>query len=101
AQWAEEEGDGLAIAEAVLQNALDGKEKRFLVLATIRTEDLSSGSPLAQQVEHLVTLGARRLDLPRLDRRGTEALLREMLTLAPDLVERVAERCEGNPLFAR
>jgi serine/threonine protein kinase/tetratricopeptide (TPR) repeat protein len=101
AQWAVEEGDGLAIAEAVLQASQDGKEKRLLVLATIRAEDIAQDPELAEHIDHLVALGARRLDLPRLDKRGTEALLREMLTLAPDLSKRVVQKCEGNPLFAR
>ena len=100
-QWSVEEGDGLAIAQSVLQGAQEGKEKRLLVLATIRSEDLSADPKLAQHVEQLVQLGARRLDLPRLDRRGTESILKEMLTLAPDLARKVALRCEGNPLFAR
>ena len=101
AQWAVEEGDGLAIAESVLRGANDGQQKRLLVLATIRAEDLAHDEALQARVETLVGLGARRLDLPRLDRRGTESLLREYLTLTPDLMRRVAQRCEGNPLFAR
>jgi serine/threonine protein kinase/tetratricopeptide (TPR) repeat protein len=101
AQWAVEEGDGLAIAENVLQAALDGKEKRLLVFATLRSEELAKDAELAARIDHLVSLGARRVDLPRLDRRGTEALLKEMLTLTPALARQVATRCEGNPLFAR
>ncbi len=100
-QWAVEEGDGLQIAEAVLQAAQEGADRRLLVLATIRSEDLANDPQLAAKVEHLVALGGRRLDLPRLDRKSTEALLRECLTLTTDLQKRVAERCEGNPLFAR
>lgn len=100
-QWAVEEGDGLAIAEAVLRGAADDQAKRLLVLATLRAEDLAQDEALQARVDTLIALGARRLDLPRLDRRGTEALLREYLTLTPDLNKKVASRCEGNPLFAR
>lgn len=101
AQWAVEEGDGLAIPEAVLQARDEGDGKRLLVLVALRAEDLHADPTLAQRVDALVGLGATRLDLPRLDREGTLALLQESLTLAPELARRVVERCEGNPLFAR
>ena len=101
AHWAEEEGDGLAIAEAVLQGRLEGDRRRMLVIAAVRSEELAQRPGLADRVAGLVRSGALRLDLPRLDRDGTRALLGEALSLTPALAEQVAERCEGNPLFAR
>ncbi len=101
AQWAVEEGDGLAIAEAVLRGAEEGDRKRLLVLVTVRAEAIVDDPALSQQVDALVEGGALRLDVPRLDRAGTVELLRESLTLTPELAEIVADRCEGNPLFAR
>lgn len=101
AQWAVEQGDGLAIAEAVLQARDEDDDKRMLVLCALRAEDLYADPELAGRVAALVGQGAHRIDLPRLDRQGTLALLQESLTLAPELAERVVERCEGNPLFAR
>ena len=45
--------------------------------------------------------GGERLDLPLLPPRETEELVRELVgqALPPELVERVAERSAGNPLF--
>ncbi|MBW1876813.1 MAG: tetratricopeptide repeat protein [Deltaproteobacteria bacterium] len=100
-QWAAEEGDGLSIAESLVQSTQDGKESPILALATLRSEDVSKDPQLQERIQALVAAGAIELDLPRLDRAGTESLLNESLTLAPELARRVAERCEGNPLFAR
>lgn len=97
----EDESDGLGIAEAVLRASVDGQENRLLVLVTVRAEAVAEDPTLAERVDALVELGAHRLDLPRLDRRGTEALLAESLTLHPRLKRILTDRCEGNPLFAR
>ncbi len=45
--------------------------------------------------------GGERLDLPLLPSRETEELVRELVgeALPAELVERVAERSAGNPLF--
>jgi tetratricopeptide (TPR) repeat protein len=101
AHWAIDEGDGLAIAEAVLQGGVEGQKRRLLVLVAVRTEELAQQPALAERVEQLVRAGASRLDLPRLDRDGTRALLAEALNLTPELADKVAAKCEGNPLFAR
>ena len=103
AQWAVEQGDGLAIAESVAHDGEDGDphHKPLLVLVTVRSEDLFTDPVLAERIDGLVALGAHRVNLPRLDRAGTEALLECSLTLIPSLRDKVAERCEGNPLFAR
>jgi len=100
-QDAQEEGDGIAIAEAVLQSAHDGEQKRIVVFATLQLDAISRDPELAERVDNLVAGGAVRLDVRRLDRLGTRELLKEYLTLAPDIAESVASRCEGNPLFAR
>ncbi len=100
-QGAVEEGDGLSIAEAVAHGAGEDGERPLLVLATVRAEDLADDPDLADRVRALETAGARRVDLPRLNRAGTEALLHESLTLTPALSDLLAARCEGNPLFAR
>jgi len=103
AQWAQEQGDGLSIAEALVHDGEEGdlERKPLLVIVTVRSEDLFTDSAMAERVDALIGLGAHRLDLPRLDRRGTEALLEASLTLVPALREKVAHHCEGNPLFAR
>jgi tetratricopeptide (TPR) repeat protein len=102
AMWAEAEGDGLAIAEAVLSaSAEDVHSTPLFVVATLRLEALQSSPALADRVRLLEAHGACRIDLPRLDMRGTRALLAQSLTLQPHLADQVARRCEGNPLFAR
>jgi len=85
AQWSVEQGDGLAIAEAVAHDgeAGDTRHKPLLVLVTIRSEDVITDPALAERIDGLVGLGAHRIDLPRLDRAGTEALLESSLTLIP------------------
>jgi len=100
-QWAAEEGDGLSIAESLVQAAQDAKESPILALATLRSEDVAKDPLLQERIQALEAGGALKIELPRLDRAGTEALLNESLTLAPELARLVAERCEGNPLFAR
>ena len=102
AMWAVEEGDGLAIPETMLGvNDDDESERATLVLVTLRSEDLAADIELRERVEGMVAMGAHRLDLPRLDLAGTRALLLESLSLESELAEKVARRCEGNPLFAR
>lgn len=101
AQYAVEDGDGLDIAESVLHNAEEGRSRRLLVVVTVRSEALAQDAELNERLQLLFSHGAVRIDLPRLDRSGTEALLAEMLNLDPSLSRMVAERCEGNPLFAR
>lgn len=100
--WARDEGDGLDIAEALLASETAGvSDKPLLVIATLRREDLHADPQLATRVDALVASGAHRMDLPRLTRSQTLELLEQSLRLAPALAERVVERCEGNPLFAR
>ncbi len=101
AHLAAEDGDGLAIAEAVLQSTEEEQRQRILVVATIAAEEVRRDPALAERIDGLVAAGAHRVDISRLDRDGTRELLREYLTLTPDLAEMVAARCEGNALFAR
>jgi len=98
AHWAVAEGDGLDIAETLVH---DDPDKPWLCFVTLRVEALAQDPGLAARVNALVDAGAHRLDLPRLDRAGTETLLNECLSLERGLVGQVADRCQGNPLFAR
>jgi eukaryotic-like serine/threonine-protein kinase len=101
AQWAVEEGDGLAIAEAVLQSATDGDDRSLLVVLTVRDEDISRDRDLKTRVEALVEAGAEWIQVPRLDQAGMNRLLSESVNLDPQLARKVVSRCQGNPLFAR
>lgn len=99
--WASDDGDGLQIPEALLRRWKEGTDQRLLVVVSVGAEELAAHEDLRERIDELVLAGAIRLQLPRLDRAGTEALLRETLSLTPELVARVAALCEGNPLFAR
>ena len=100
--WCRDEGDGLAIAEALLASEEVGVEgKPLLVIATLRKEQLHEDRVLAERVAALQAAGAHTIELDRLDRDATLALLSHGLRLSKPLAERVVERCEGNPLFAR
>ncbi|MCA9568887.1 MAG: tetratricopeptide repeat protein, partial [Myxococcales bacterium] len=93
-----EDGDGLALAEAQVRgNTSDA----LLIVATLRTEELEARPDLRERVEALVQGGAVRIDIDPLNREETLELIEESLALAPDLSVLAAERCEGNPLFAR
>jgi tetratricopeptide (TPR) repeat protein/energy-coupling factor transporter ATP-binding protein EcfA2 len=100
-QWSVEDGDGLAIGESLLRDAAAGAADRVLALLTVRAEDLRADPALGARVDALVAAGAERLDLDRLDRAGTEAVLAASIALEPALAAVVTERCAGNPLFAR
>ncbi|MCB9675005.1 MAG: protein kinase [Alphaproteobacteria bacterium] len=98
AHWALDEGDGLWLAESLLRGvAISG----CLAIVTLRSEELARNAELAARVAAMVENGATRIDLAPLDFDGTRALLAESLSLEPALADQVAQRCEGNPLFAR
>jgi len=98
AHWALDEGEGLWLAESLLRGvSICGN----LTLVTLRSEELERNPALASRVDSMVEDGALRIDLEPLDKEGTRALLHECLSLEPELAEQVAQRCEGNPLFAR
>jgi tetratricopeptide (TPR) repeat protein len=93
-----DEGDGLALAEAQVRSST---QDSLLILATLRTEDLEARPDLRERVAALEAAGARRIDVPPLSREDTLRLIEESLALEPALAELAAQRCEGNPLFAR
>jgi tetratricopeptide (TPR) repeat protein len=92
--------DGLALAREILELAPLGQPLPVLVIATVRAEALARPE-VARALAGLAAAGADRIDVARLDRDGLQTLLDESLTLAPDLADAVAARCEGNPLLAR
>jgi serine/threonine protein kinase/tetratricopeptide (TPR) repeat protein len=98
AHLAEEPGDGLDMAEALLDGAVG--ERPVLVLATLTREALQTDVELAEKVEGLVDRGALRVDLDRLGKDRVHQVLSETLFLDPALAEDIARRIEGYPLHA-
>ena len=84
---------------ASLAGLLDGEPLPLLALLTVRTDALEGDA-----AERLAALEAdgRLLScpVPPLDARACREMVTGLLGLAPELAGRVAERAEGNPLFA-
>ncbi len=98
AQHAEAEGDGLAIAEALLEGAVGTLP--VLVLATLDSQSLANNDALRRRVEELQESGAVRIGVPRLTVDQTRQLMAESLLLEPALAEDLARLLEGAPLLA-
>jgi len=101
AHLASETGAGLDYALGLLNRASLGQPAPLLVLCALRSEALAGSLELRRKVEMLLSRGAQRIDLARLDRQQLRSLLACSLDLAPELREVVVARCEGNPLLAR
>jgi DNA-binding CsgD family transcriptional regulator/tetratricopeptide (TPR) repeat protein len=74
----------------------------MLLIATYRTDELHRGHPLRPFLAELDRVrGVRRLEVDRLDRAGTAAMLAALLDDEPEprTVDRIRERTQGNPFF--
>lgn len=98
AHHAQADGDGLAMAEALLDRTVG--ERPVLVLATLSAEALARDARLRRKVEGLQERGARRIGLRRLNLTETRKVVQESLNLEPELARLVALECEGDPLAA-
>jgi tetratricopeptide (TPR) repeat protein len=98
AHHAQADGDGLAIAEALLDRTVG--ERPVLVLCTLSAEALARDAQLRRKVEGLQERGARRIGLPRLNLTETRKVVQESLLLRPELARVVSLECEGDPLAA-
>lgn len=75
---------------------------RLLLVCTYRTDELQRGHPLRPFLAELDRVrGVQRIDLGRLDRDGTGAILADLLGAEPlaRAVDDVHERTQGNPFF--
>lgn len=95
---AQADGDGLAIAEALLDRTVG--ERPVLVLCTVSSEAAARDGGVRRTLEGLQERGARRLGLRRLSLTDTRKVVQESLQLAPDLAHEVSVFCEGDPLAA-
>lgn len=75
---------------------------RCLLVATLRTDDVERGGPLADTLAELTRKSnVIRLDLQALEREQTAAYLGHILGTAParDVVDEIHRRSDGNPFF--
>ena len=75
---------------------------QLLLIATYRTDELQRGHPLRPFLAELDRVrGVQRLELDRLDRDGTAAMLANLLGAEPDapVVDSINDRTQGNPFF--
>lgn len=98
AHHAQADGDGLAIAEALLDRTVG--ERPTLALCTISAEALGRDAVLRRVIEGLQTRGARRINLRRLTLPETRRFVGEALHLESELGQSVSLECEGDPLSA-
>jgi DNA-binding CsgD family transcriptional regulator/tetratricopeptide (TPR) repeat protein len=74
----------------------------MLLIGTYRTDELHRGHPLRSFLAELDRVrGVQRIELDRLDRDGTAAMLAHLLGTEPEprVVDTISERTQGNPFF--
>jgi tetratricopeptide (TPR) repeat protein len=90
--------DSQALVELILQS---NEPSRILVVGTVQTETVESGSVLDQRLNALVDHErAEAVSLTSLDREGQISLVRDLLGLDLSLATKVANKAGGNPQFA-
>lgn len=78
-----------------------GTAPPVLAVATVRSDLVAERSALEEWLKQLwERADARRIELSPLDADDHRELIDRLLDLAPGLADRLAERTEGNPLFA-
>ncbi|HTT52340.1 MAG TPA: AAA family ATPase [Streptosporangiaceae bacterium] len=98
AHWADQSTRDLLAFLIRNQQALDG----LLLVVTYRSDELHRTHPLRPLLAELDRISwVRRMELGRLSRRNTDQLAARLLghQPAPDVLEAVYRRTEGNPLF--
>jgi len=98
AHLAQEAGDGLNIADAVIDQSIG--ERPFLLVATVSSEAVAQDPALAHRIRSLERRGALRVDLERMSEGDLRTFLRQSLNLSPELAESVAPHCNGSPSMA-
>jgi serine/threonine protein kinase/tetratricopeptide (TPR) repeat protein len=90
------EGDGLAIAQSLLDRSVG--ERPVLLLATVAAESLQQSDSLRESLQRLERRGAIVLQVPPLTLDETRLILDKTLLLDGSLADEVARICSGNPL---
>jgi serine/threonine protein kinase/tetratricopeptide (TPR) repeat protein len=80
---------------------IEDRDQPYMIVGTVRAEDVHLGTPSAERLKKLVELmGGVAIDVPPLEPETTRELLRRSLPLEEDAIEEAAKRSRGNPLFA-
>lgn len=98
AHHAQANGDGLNIAEALLDRTVG--ERAVLVICALSSEALANDAVLRRKIEGLQERGARRIGLRKLNLTETRKLVQESLALDPELARLLALEYEGDPRSA-
>ncbi len=88
-------GDGLAIAEALLDRTVG--ERPVLVICTVGAEAIQNDATVRRKVEGLQERGARRVGLRKLNLTETRRVVRESLALDAELARLLSIEYEGDP----
>jgi tetratricopeptide (TPR) repeat protein len=96
AQWGL---DALELAQYLLRRKRAPRERRILVVTTARSDALVE-RPTVREAYEAVAAHAHRIWVGPLEAQDKHALVQELLSLEPKLAAEVAERTQGNPLFA-
>lgn len=96
AHLAQELGEGLSLAEAILEGAMG--RRPLLVVVTLDSEALEGS--LAERVDSLVSRGATRIELQPLGAEAAQRMLEKSYQVAPELAERLAHYMPNHPFYA-
>jgi serine/threonine protein kinase/tetratricopeptide (TPR) repeat protein len=97
AHLASAQGDGLDIAEALLEHSVGTRP--VLCLVSLSREAIEADASLASRIESLQNLGADTIEVERLSLTQTETHLRDGLGLEPALAHAIAPGCLGSPVY--
>jgi serine/threonine protein kinase/tetratricopeptide (TPR) repeat protein len=87
--------------EGFLKMHVEDADQPYVIVATVRAEDVHLGTPAAERLRHLrERMDGVAIDVTPLEPDTTQELLRQSLPLEDDAVREAARRSRGNPLFA-
>jgi serine/threonine protein kinase/tetratricopeptide (TPR) repeat protein len=92
---------GQTTFEGLLKMHREEADHRYVMVVTVRSEDVRLGTPAAERLRYLREhMAGVVIEVPPLTPDETRSLLRASLPLDAPAVEEAARRSRGNPLFA-
>ncbi|MCH2110707.1 MAG: AAA family ATPase, partial [Polyangiaceae bacterium] len=87
--------------EGFMRMHSEDTDQSYLVVATVRAEDVHLGTPAAERLRRLRDhMNGIAIDVTPLEPETTRELIRKSLPLGSAAVDEAARRSRGNPLFA-